>query len=107
MVDESIDRLGIVIKTARLHAGMSRKELAKMVHISARHLSSIENSNDKPSYELLRRIIRALLIPSDQIFFPETEHERKKYEKASAMLRLCDDKKLDLILPFLEALLKG
>lgn len=105
-MSETIDNLGAVIKAARQQAGITRKELAAKLRVSARHLMNIENSQQKPSYDLLYRLIRELYVPADIIFYPEAAHDHKKYARAGALLRICGDKELDVINLMLSALLK-
>lgn len=72
MEHNDIDKLGAVIKTARKSRGFTREQLAESIHITPRYLMSIENENQKPSYDVLYRLI-ALGISADNIFFPESK----------------------------------
>jgi DNA-binding XRE family transcriptional regulator len=67
----STDWLGFVIKNARLKNGMTRKEFAAKLKISPRHLQAIENEKQKPSFDLLFRLIRLLSVSPDLVFYPE------------------------------------
>ena len=66
-----IDLLGVIVKNARIRAKLTQEELSVMMGVSSRHIMYIENSRQKPSYNLLFRLIRALSIPADWIFYPE------------------------------------
>jgi len=99
------DKLGAIVKEARLQTGMTRKEFAVKAQITPRHLLNIENNNQKPSYDVLFRLIRALCIPADWIFYPDQPHERRELEQAETMLRRCDDKQLKVITATMSALL--
>ena len=55
-MNSEIDKLGGIIKSARLVNHLTRKQLAIQIGISPRYLIAIENENQKPSYELLERI---------------------------------------------------
>ena len=104
-MDYVIDKLGIIIRSARLEADMTRKELANKLDITERHLMYIENNQQKPSYKLLFRLIRELSIPSDTIFYPEITYESHSIEHINIMLRQCDEKKLNFLSDILPALL--
>jgi len=103
----SIYMLGAEVKSARLQAGKTRKELAAKLQVSARHLMEIENGRQKPSFDLLYRMVRELSIPVDRIFYPEEAHNRPTFEQASMMLRMCGDKELGIIVSLLQSLLDG
>ena len=104
-MDAKMDKLGIVIKAARLHAGLTRKELAAKLYISQRHLMSIENCGQKPSYDLLFYLIRTLSVPADLIFYPEYIGSNEKYEQAVILLKKCNDRNLGVIIATLRSLL--
>jgi len=73
MMGETMEALGDVIKTARLQTGMTRKELAAKMGITARYLGYIENNIKRPSTNLLFRLVDELSIHGDSIF---PEHEQ-------------------------------
>jgi len=99
----TICMVGTIIKEARLHVDMTRKELAAKVNITPRHLMSIEQGKKKPSFDLLYSLIHELFIPADQIFHPETAHDHKEFDKAITLLRGCNDKELDVIVFIIKA----
>jgi transcriptional regulator with XRE-family HTH domain len=99
-----MEKLGSTIKEARLHADMTRKELAEKLNVTTRHLMAIENGKQKPSYDLLKNLIRSLFISADSIFFPEAEHGDEELKRAIAVLRTCNDKELGLIIYMIHAL---
>ena len=100
----TICMVGVVIKEARLHIDMTRKELAAKLNITPRHLMSIEHGKKKPSFDLLFGLIRELFIPADQIFFPETADDHKEVDRAIALLRGCSDKELKIIVFLIKSL---
>lgn len=101
------DKLGEVIKTARLNMGLTREQLSEKIGISPRYLMSIEHEKKKPSYDILFKLVRQLAINADDIFFPdkydEDESERKHLEK---MLKLCNKQELSIISAIVYTLLK-
>jgi len=70
-VNKIPDRLGIVVKSARSDNDLTLCELATRLKITSRYLIAIENGQQKPSYDVLFRLIRELRISADRIFYPE------------------------------------
>jgi transcriptional regulator with XRE-family HTH domain len=95
-MEVTLDNLGEAIREARLHCNMTQKQLAEQLHISSRHLMTIEKGNQKPSYSLLRAMVTALAIPPDNLFY-DKEHSRNELEEVIAMLHYCDDHELAVI----------
>ena len=91
------DILGDVIKDARNHLNMSRKDLAEKLNITDAYLYSIERNAKKPSYDLLLNLIQELDIPADIIFHPEVKHNPIEMERAVTLLRECSDKEIKMI----------
>ena len=101
----NIDRLGVILKTARKAKGLAREQLAEIINITPRYLMSIENENKKPSYDVLFRLIRELGISADTIFYPENQHVDTKVEQLVRSLYLCDDRELKIATATIQALL--
>lgn len=70
---DAVNDLGSVIKSARQEKQMTQVHLAKCLSISTRYLKAIENSGQKPSYDLFVRIIRELEISADAVLLSENE----------------------------------
>ena len=105
-LDNPMEKLGNAIKTARLQAGMTQKDLAEILHITPRHLLEIENGRQKPSYDLLCSLIHTLAIPIENVFYPDMAHDRKELEEVVTMLHYCDDEELAAISAALHAIMK-
>jgi len=105
MIDTSMDKLGMAIKSSRLKSGKTRKELADTLRVSPRHLMAIEHGQKKPSYNVLFRLVRELSIPPEEIFYPEITNGHYGFEQAVTMLRRCDEKEFEIISAALSALL--
>jgi Uncharacterized protein conserved in bacteria len=101
----NLDRLGIILKTARKAKGLTREQLAEVINITPRYLMSIENENKKPSYDVLYRLIRELGISGDTIFYPENQHIDTKVEQLARLLYLCDDRELKIATATIQALI--
>lgn len=96
---------GFILKTAREKAGITVEALAEMADVSERYIYRIENEGKKPSYDVLYRIIRALDISPDLLFYPETQSENKEIDQLMRMLYKCDDRALDVIKATVTALI--
>jgi transcriptional regulator with XRE-family HTH domain len=107
MEHNDIDKLGVVIKTSRKSRGLTREQLAESIHITPRYLMSIENENQKPSYDVLFRLIRALGISADDIFFPECKSKNKQEEQLMRLIYECDDRNIKLITAMVKVLLES
>jgi transcriptional regulator with XRE-family HTH domain len=66
--ENALDNLGGVVKAARQAKGITQLQLAEYLGITIRHLKAIENSGQKPSYDLLVRTVRELDISGDVVF---------------------------------------
>lgn len=103
----NIDRLGSVLKTARIEKGLTREQLSEIINITPRYLMSIENENKKPSYDVLFRLVRQLGISADTIFYPENQHVNTKVKQLVRLLYLCDDRDLNIVSATIKALLEN
>ena len=101
------DKLGHVIRSARLEKHLTQKQLAKRLFITPHYLMSIENKKQIPSCDLLFRIIRELEISADTIFYPEYEHDHALVGKLRILLSRCDEKDINVIIATLQSLLEN
>ena len=101
-----IDKLGEIIKDARLKRGLTRDQLSEQVGISSRYLMSIEHEGKKPSYDVLFQLVHKLALNTNDIFYPNTndnsELDRKHLEQ---LLQLCNDYEIAVITSTVQALL--
>ena len=104
VMDETPDVLGDVVKAARIRAGMKRSDLATKLDISIRYLMHIENGQRKPRYDLLFKMVRILLVQTDEIFYPEVEHGSKAIKQIISLLHKCDDSDLSVVSATINAL---
>ena len=66
---------------------------------------SIENENQKPSYDVLFRLVRELGISTDMIFYPESKSVDTKVEKLIRQLYQCDEREIEVVLATVNSLL--
>ena len=91
------DTLGDVLKTTRLRAGITTEALAEQVGITERYLYRIENEGKKPSYDVLFRLIRALNIAPEEIFYPDRPSDDSEIAEILRLLSACDERSLKVI----------
>lgn len=96
-----------VVKSARLRKQLTRKQLAEKLKISQRHLTAIENEEQKPSFDLLFLLIRELCISSDMIFYPEQQNSSPELEELEYLLRQCNSNELRFIISTIQSMLKN
>ena len=104
-MDELLNTLGQTIKDARQAAGLTQGGLAEQTGVTTRYIIAIENENKQPSMKVLFKLIRALKISADTIFFPEIQHTDKKKEHLIHMIQLCDERDLQVVTATIQALL--
>ena len=101
------DKLGSVIKAARLDKHLTQKQLAERLSITPNYLKSIENKKKIPSCDLLFCIIRELEISADTIFYPEYKHDNPLLGKLRILLSRCNEKDVSVIIATLQSLLEN
>ena len=96
-MQNNTDILGIVVKTARLKAGMTAEALAERVDITERYLYRIENKGQKPKFDVLWRLIRVLDIAPEEIFYPDKPSNDSKIAEMLRVLSACDERALEVV----------
>lgn len=104
-MEELLNTFGQTIKDARQTAGLTQEDLAEQTGVTTRYIMAIENENKQPSMKVLFKLIRALKISADTIFFPEIQHIDKKKEHLIHMIHLCDERDLQVAAATINALL--
>lgn len=106
-VQNDPETLGDVVKAARIQGGFTIEWVAEQVDITARYLYRIENEGQKPSFEILRKLIRVLSIPADSIFYPERAFQNAEMEEIVHMVYNCDQRSLKIARAVLWVLLES
>jgi len=76
--------LGMAIKIIREEKGFKQGDFAKMIGLSQKHLSRIENNHDDPSKKMLALISKQLNVAIPFIYFFALEKEDLIEERQSA-----------------------
>jgi len=97
--------IGQIIKDARQAAGVTQEGSAEQSGVTTRYIMTIENESRQPSMKVLFKLIRALKISADTIFYPEIQHADKKKEHLIHMIQLCDERETKVAAATIRALL--
>ena len=97
---------GEAIKNARQEEGIGIEKLAEMADITSRYLYRIENENKKPSYDVIYRLIHALGVSADRIFYPKDPRKQSEVEDLIRMLYDCDKRAFAVVKAMVRAMLE-
>lgn len=100
------DTLGDVIKNARQNSEFTMEVLSNRVGVSERYLYRIENEGQKPSFDVLNKLVHELSIPPEKIFYPEKPSKESEVEKLARMLYSCDERGLKVVRATIKALIE-
>ena len=100
------DILGDVIKSARQNSDFTMESLAAKIGVTERHLYRIENEGQKPSYDVLYKLIRELSIDPNKIFYPEKLSKESEIENLIRILYNCDEQTLKVVKTTAKALIE-
>ena len=90
--------IGLAIKKAREAKGMTREQLAELFDLAPRHIQSIENEGQHPSFQLFTRLVTLFDISVDQYIFPKKETTNStKRRQLNTILDRFDDEELTII----------
>lgn len=90
--------LGQAIKKAREAKGMTREQLAEILDVAPRHIQSIENEGQYPSFLLFVRLITMFNISADQYLFADRQAEKSSLRRQiDSVLDTFGDKELTII----------
>ncbi len=90
--------LGQAIKKSRESRGITREQLAEQLDIVPRHLQSVENEGQYPSFQLFVRLITIFDISADQYIFPDKQTGKSTLRRqVDAILDTFEDKDLTVI----------
>lgn len=100
------EKLGGVVKAARLEKHFTQKQLAERLSITPHYIMSIERRKKIPSSELLFRIIRELDISADTIFYPTEGRICELVDRLHILLRKCEEHDIEFVIAILQTLLQ-
>ena len=90
--------LGQAIKKAREAKKMTREQLAEILDVAPRHIQSIENEGQYPSFPLFIRLVTMFDISVDQYIFSDKQTEKTTLRRQiDSILDTFGDKELTII----------
>lgn len=101
------DKLGFVIKEARLNKGMSQEKLAELLAVTPTHVKHLESGRRKPSVNILFQLSEILDFSLDSLLRDDMSETNLKAEHISSILKDCSDKELDTISDVIKAIIKN
>lgn len=90
----------LAIKKAREAKKITREQLTESLDISIRHLQSVENEGQFPSFKLFIKLITMFDVSVDQYIFPDKETEKSSARRRlDTLLDTFDDRNLSMFVP--------
>jgi len=105
MHDEMI-KIGKIIRDARKAKGMTPPTLSKATGITVRTIIDLEKDKRLPKLEVFNSIVRALDIPTDQIFRPDKVAYTLQEEQLLFELRSYNEKDRTWIMEAMSAFIR-
>lgn len=97
---ESLDGIGERLREERTKAGMSQRELARRLGLSASMISQMESGLSKPSVGTLYAIVTELDLSLDRVIrgddYPDNSGDRSPNDPAESLVRPPDRQAIDL-----------
>ena len=88
---ENMTRIGEIIRKSRDSRKMTQEALAKASETATRTIMDIENGKRFPTYEVLFKILHALDLSADQIFWPEKVDYTLEQDQLFRAIQSCDE----------------
>ena len=96
--------IGQAIKKAREAQDITREQLSEIIDYAPRHIQSIENEGQNPSFQIFTQLVTMFNISVDPYIFPDkTSNKSTLRRQVDMLLDKLDDKELSVI----EATIKG
>lgn len=96
--------IGQAIKKAREAQDITREQLSEIIDYAPRHIQSIENEGQHPSFQLFTQLVTMFNISVDSyIFHDKTSNKSTLRRQVDMLLDKLDDRELSVI----EATIKG
>ena len=106
-MEDVINNLGHMIKSARRTVGMTQNDLSCRLDVSVRYIMALENEGRQPSFEVLVKLIHTLALSPEQIFYPADVKTENEKEQLIRLLALCDERDLSVVAATIRALIES
>ena len=99
MPKQTDKELGLFFKNARHEQKLTYEELAEKAEMSSRYLKEIENGGRVPSFHKIRKLVRALNVPPEPLFYPNNHTDNLDYQRLLMYLSKCNDEQITAKVP--------
>jgi len=98
--------LGRRVQSLRKNRGYTQEQLAELININPKYLSSIERGEENPTLDLFLRLAQGLKVDLYEIFqfAHESEQPRRLHKKLEGLVAEVKEEDLTRIIRVLEAL---
>ena len=103
---KDMNKIGDIIRDARLENKMTISQLSELLGISDRYLLKIENENKIPSFKVMNKIVNVLTIDANEFYYVNYTTENSKYNQICLKLKNCDEYVLTVLEATLDAMMK-
>jgi transcriptional regulator with XRE-family HTH domain len=104
---QDMTRIGRVLRSGREAKGMTQAVLSEKTHTALRTIIAIENDQRYPTYEVFYKIIHALDISADQIFWPENVTYTAEQEQIIREFLNCSEREQAVIMKTVRTLIRS
>ncbi len=104
---QDMTRIGRIMRAGREAKGMTQAALAEKTNVALRTIIAIENNQRYPTYEVFYKIIRALDISADQIFWPENVNYTPEQEQVIREFLDCSEWEQAVIMKTMRTLVRS
>jgi len=102
-----VTKMGGILKAAREAKGLTQASLSKDTSTAIRTIIDIENDKRHPTYESMYKILRALDLSADYIFWPERAEHTPEQEQLLRALSACNERDRAILLETAWAFVKA
>ena len=99
--------LGDAVKRARGKLDLTQGEVADKIDVDVRTILNIENYKGNPKMEVLFPLVRALMIDTKEIFYPEMQRESPAIRQLRLLIEECSEEEAAAIIPVFRAILNA
>lgn len=97
--------LGDAVKKARKQKGLTKKQLADMINVDERTITSIETYKANTTIAVLHPLLRTLCIDPREVFSPENVKESATRYQLRRLLEDCTEQEISTLLSVCDAVL--
>ena len=98
--------LANAVREYRSEIGLSQEKLAEILNLDQRTILNIEAGRGNPKFEKLYPLITYLKIPTDKIFYPDSNDQKPNLQKLLTLLNDCTEQEANDLLPMVRYLLE-